>query len=225
MLSEITIKNNFTHIFTISHDILHYMKSSKQHDPNNQDTSMSYQPENSPAENFEEQKTTDIHRQSMFSEHVLPPFTWSVPTHRHTEKNADWYWAVGIATLSIAVTAIILENYFFAILIIIASVTLSLFGSKPPRIIDVGVDDTGILIDDLFYPFQNLEAFWIDEEEKWGNSLLILRSNRPLSPLISVWIDEETIDIDELRDHLQHFLEAEEMKEPISQRVMEWIGF
>src|SRR3989339_740914 len=88
--------------------------------------------------------------------------SWETIEYLHREKTNDWYWIVGIITVSVALIAIILNNVIFAILIIVSSFTLSLFASKKPEIITIEIGETGITVGKNNYPYKELESFWIE---------------------------------------------------------------
>ena len=43
---------------------------------------------------------------------------WDAHEYEHKERNRDWFWAVGIISVSLAVVAVIFGNIIFAILIL-----------------------------------------------------------------------------------------------------------
>lgn len=169
----------------------------------------------------EEQKTTPD------SEQVdLPPLTWTTTEYRHTPKGSDWYAAVGVIAVCFAITAFIFGQILFGILIMVAAGTLMLYALRAPQGVEVGMDDDGIAIGDQFFSYTDLESFWIDKEHDHIEApLLLLKSNQLLTPLITVWIDDDVVDVEEVREHLEQFLEEEELEEPITQHLMELLGF
>ena len=46
-------------------------------------------------------------------------FSWQTKEYVYQHKSADWYWALGIITVSFAAAAFILNNRLFGILILI----------------------------------------------------------------------------------------------------------
>jgi len=49
---------------------------------------------------------------------------WDAHEYEHRERSPDWFWAVGIISVSVAVAAVIFGNIIFGILVIIAAFTL-----------------------------------------------------------------------------------------------------
>ncbi len=147
---------------------------------------------------------------------------WQAPEYKYTEKKADWFWAVWIIALSISIASIIYQNILFAVLIIIGSFTLVMYALRKPKMTTFGVSSKGLQIADAFYPYRNLRSFWISDDDTNDKKLLIL-SNKILSPLISIPL--ENVDIDKIREILLKSLEEEETEEPLSYKIMEYLGF
>lgn len=149
--------------------------------------------------------------------------SWRGYEYTHHEKSSDWFWALGIVALSSAVTAIIFKNILFALLILIGAFTIALFASKKPNLIHYEINRRGVAIDDVLYPFNTLESFWIDEDEH-GHLSLIIKSERVVMPYIIIPL-EEPVNFEDVRNVLLTKLEEEELHEPISHKVLEFFGF
>ncbi len=148
--------------------------------------------------------------------------SWQVAEHKDKARTTDWYWAVGIIALSIAVIAVILSDGFFAILIILGTVILVSITLKPAKILNISLDQRGLIIDKEMYPYATLESFWVDIKDE-DEPKIIFKSKKTLMPLVIVpLVDYHHLDA---RDFLLQFLEEKEMHEPVSQKVMEKLGF
>lgn len=147
--------------------------------------------------------------------------SWKAPEHFHTEKNNDWYWAVAIITITLASLAFIFKNFMFGIFIIIGAFALMIQASKKPRIINYEINDRGIIIDGVLYPFLSLESFWIDSNEQ--PSKIIIKSHKLFMPYITINIEE--VDPEKVREILLNYIAETEHVEPISQKIMERFGF
>lgn len=148
--------------------------------------------------------------------------TWEAYEHHHTNKGSDWFWILGIITIAVTVTAILLGNMLFGILIFIAGLVTALHGAQKPRIIPFAVTQRGLRIEDTLYPYTTLEAFYIDEEDPSGPQLLS-RSEKLFMPLIVMPIPEEYID--EIEDILASRLPEETLEEPFATKLLEFFGF
>ncbi len=147
--------------------------------------------------------------------------SWEALEHHHEEKNNDWFWAVGIVSVSIAVTAIILNNVIFAILILISAVTLAIHATKKPRMLRVQIDERGITVDRFFYPYSSLESFWVNEQE--NPAVLLIKLKRFFLPFVVIRLED--VPAENVRAELDGLLKEEEQHEPLLQKIMERFGF
>lgn len=151
------------------------------------------------------------------NEHLI----WTTLEYPYREKSSDWYWAVGIIAVSMAITSILFENLLFAVFIILSLFTLLLYSKHRPSQIEVKIGDRGIEEGKLRYPYRSLESFWV--EDRYGEAKLILKSLRKTLPYITITI--EGVESDTVRDHLRKYLPEEEHHEPLSKKIMEYLGF
>lgn len=150
-----------------------------------------------------------------------PLLTWAAAEHVHKEHGADWYWTVGVVSVGIAIIAIIFGNLLLALFVIIGGISLALHSLKKPPLVQFSILERGVQIDTQFYAYSNLESFWI-LESTLPNKLFI-KSKKLFMPLLTIPL--EGVPSDTVREILIHALEEEELHEPISEIVMEWIGF
>lgn len=146
--------------------------------------------------------------------------TWKVPEYTYREHSPDWFWAVGIVGLGLAVTAVILDNVFFAVLLFVATATLLLQALKRPRMLELGIGERGIRVDKTLYPYTTLETFWISEDEP---PHLLVRSQKTFLPLLVIPLGNADSML--IRETLLEFILEEELQEPFTQKIMERLGF
>ncbi len=149
------------------------------------------------------------------------PLRWGTYEYIHREKGPDWFWAVGIVAVAFAVTAIILNNVLFGILILLATFTLLIYAARHPEIIGVEINHRGIIIDQYFHPYTTLDSFWV--EEHVHHPKILIKSKKLLMPYIIVHIED--MHPDEIREYLGQYLVEEEHTEPFLQKLMEHVGF
>jgi hypothetical protein len=147
--------------------------------------------------------------------------TWSVQEYEHKEKRTDWYIALGVIAVSIAVASFLLGNTLFAILIIVGTFTLAIYSMREPGIMEIELSKRGILINDTVYPYNTLESFWVEEYDK--EPKIIIQSEKVLMPYIIIPLGNT--DPDEVREFLFEYLDEEEHHEPLSHKLMEYLGF
>jgi len=149
------------------------------------------------------------------------PIIWEGPEYDFREKNPDWFWAVGIITVCIAIGSIIYQNYLFAILIVVSITILLMFSFKKPETIQFEINDKGVKIKDALYSYKEMRNFWIDRHHK--TIKLLINTNRVMSPLLDIPIPHEIKDA--IGNHLAKLVKEEEIAEPASHRIMHYLGF
>jgi hypothetical protein len=150
-----------------------------------------------------------------------PLISWNAPEHIHFEKTNDWYWGVGIVTLTLTVIAFLFGSIITGLLILIGSTALVIHASKPARTIYYEINDRGLMIDDVLYPFLSLESFWVTHDQVFPK--LLIKSRRPLMPLIAIHIDE--INPEEIRNVLLRYIAETEHREHFLKQTLESFGF
>lgn len=152
---------------------------------------------------------------------VVPLIKWTGPEHHHTHKTYEWYWAVAIIALTIAVLSFIFGNSIFAVFIIVGAIALTLNAHRPPKEISIEINDRGVVIDKTLYPFLHLESFWVDNDH--NEPRLMIKSRKTFVPLISLIIRD--IDDEEVRQVLLKYIAEVEHPETLGKRILEVLGF
>ena len=147
---------------------------------------------------------------------------WDTPEYYYTKKSIDWYWAVWIIAISLAITSVILNNIIFGIFIIVATFALSIFAAKPPEIIHCKINTEGIITNKKYYSFENLESFSIDIETPTIPKLILI-SKKLLMPHIVIPI--QNIKIEDIKIFLTNHLPEKNHREPLLHKLVEYLGF
>ncbi|MCI5050791.1 MAG: hypothetical protein MRY57_00580 [Candidatus Pacebacteria bacterium] len=150
-------------------------------------------------------------------------FAWSTPEYEFKQKRKDWYWIVGAVAVGLIILAIILQNYLFAFLIAIAAFLMITLAAKEPLSLPIEISEHGIQVYKETYTYDSLFNFWITYDKN-NEPILLLLTDRRISPIISLTIDED-IDVMELREYLLNFIDEQEMKESLTDRIIDKIGF
>ncbi|MDQ5969328.1 MAG: hypothetical protein QG579_485 [Patescibacteria group bacterium] len=151
----------------------------------------------------------------------MEKISWNTIEYLHTEKTTDWYWIVGIITLSIALISIILNNIIFAILIVVSSFTLSLFASRKPEIINIEMNNSAVLVSKERHAYKDIESFWVETRD--FNPRVLLKSKKMFMPFIVILIDD--IEPEEVQTFLSKHLPEEEHSEPLLEKLLLYFGF
>ncbi len=149
------------------------------------------------------------------------PIQWVAPEYSHKVKTVDWFWAVGIISISLAGVAIIFNNVLLAIFILLGTFTLSLYAHRVPLEVKYEINEKGILSGNTLYPYRSLESFWV--ETNHHEPRLYIHSKRVMVPHITILLGDINPDI--VEQYLSKYLHQEEYVEPLSHRLLEYLGF
>lgn len=147
---------------------------------------------------------------------------WEAYEHHHDEKSGDWFWILGIATISLAVASILLGNALLGILIFVGGAVVAMLATRDPKIISYAVTQRGLRIDDKLYPYTNLECFFIDEEGPYGPQLLV-KSEKVFMPLLILPLPEDAQD--EIEGIIAERLPEQHLEEPLAHKLLEFLKF
>ncbi len=147
--------------------------------------------------------------------------TWETPEYEQKEKSVDWYIALGVVAVSTATASFLLGNILFAILILLSIFGLAMYSAKTPGILKIELNNRGILVNNTVYSYSTLESFWVEEYDK--EPKIIIQSEKALMPYIIIPLGDA--DPDKVREFLFEYLEEEEHYEPLSHKIMDYLGF
>lgn len=151
----------------------------------------------------------------------MTKLTWTAPEYVYRHKTPDWYWILGIVTVTATIVSVLLGNILFSIVIILSGFVLALYGARPPRVLTYTLSEKGIAIDATMYPYSTLESYWIDDTV--SPSRILVQSRKLAMPLIVIPIEE--VHDDEVSEVLTQYLHEVEHHESISQKIFEYFGF
>lgn len=149
---------------------------------------------------------------------------WSALEYEEKDRSVDWYWAVGIVALAVAIISIVYRNYLFAILTVVAAFTLLLYAARKPNIINFELGRRGIRVNKVLYPYTTLRSFWIHRHNNNRKGKLMVQSERMFMPYITIPLPDEP-DADVIHDLISEYLPEEEHPENLSEIIMEKFGF
>jgi hypothetical protein len=147
---------------------------------------------------------------------------WDAHEYEHKERSQDWFWAVGIISVAIAVATAIFGNVIFGIFILTAVFALALFINRPPETVHVVIDEKGATREKIHYPYSTLKTFWIDTDH--SHPKIMLSSEKIFMPLIILPLSPD-VDVDELHDTLSQILIEQYHSLPFVEKVIEYLGF
>lgn len=94
------------------------------------------------------------------TDHGAVLFSWQFPEFTHHERSQRWYaWAV-VAMVLLLLYAIFTRNFLFAVITIIAALTIALI-HRNPRQINFKITEDGISVNGVFYEYDAIKNFFI----------------------------------------------------------------
>ncbi len=148
---------------------------------------------------------------------------WETPEYYYSPKSKDWYWGLAIIAVTIAIVSFLTGDALFGVFTLIAAFTLALFAHQPPRVVAVELSARGVALGKTFYPYTELESYWVDIEENPNHPKILFKSKRLLMPYIAIPLGN--MHPDDVADYLIHFLPEVHHKEPLLMRLLEDFGF
>jgi len=153
--------------------------------------------------------------------------SWHALEYEELEHSSDWFWALGIIVVTSSIAAIIFGNYFFATLLIFSGVLLGFFAVKKPDMVAYELNANGLQVRNRLYPYENIKSFWVQlgaSPEAGIKPMLFIHSERMFMPIIEIPIHEEMAE--EIHSiMLDQNIPEVEMKEHVSEKIMEVLGF
>lgn len=152
---------------------------------------------------------------------------WSALEYEEKERNADWFWALGIIVVTSAIASLIYGNYFFAILVVLSGILLGFFAIKKPDMVFYELNEKGLKIRTRLYLYENIKSFWVQNGSSGEVELkptLFIKSERVFMPIISVPIPNN-IALEIRAVMIAKDIPLEEMREHVSEKIMDFLGF
>ncbi|MDB5187853.1 MAG: protein of unknown function with transrane region [Candidatus Kaiserbacteria bacterium] len=146
---------------------------------------------------------------------------WSTYEHEHVEREDEWYWGMAIIAVSLAVVSVIFGDLFFALVIIMAAVSLALVSRHPPELTHFEISDRGVRVGRHLHRYDEIIAFWVEDEHE-AIPLLLIDTIKPLTPNIIIPIVD--VDSHQVRALMKEHSNEQFMKEPLAHKILEFFG-
>ena len=149
------------------------------------------------------------------------PIRWRAYEHDHIERTSDWFWALGIFAVCCALISVLLGNFFFGILILIAATTIGILAQSPPPLTEFELSDRGIRVGDTLHRYEEILSFWVEDHDV-DPPILLVDTTKWLSPNLVIPIPD--LDPKLVRAYLVERAEEVPMKEPVWHKILEFFG-
>ncbi len=147
--------------------------------------------------------------------------SWKTREYRYIKKQAEWYWSLGIITISLSIASAILSNLSFAGVVLLSGFLLAVYGVRIPRVVTFVLNKKGLQAGLKLYPFVSLKSFWVEDLNTYPK--LILQSKKTFMPYIVIPLGDT--DTSAVREFLLRKLPEEEHCESVFDKLAERLGF
>lgn len=149
------------------------------------------------------------------------PIKWEGYEYTHKPKSGDWFWFIASGALVLITASILLKNFLLGVIAIAGAFSIAILGAQKPRKLNYAIQNRGIKAGSHFYPFKELESFWINYEPPLKKELL-LKSKKKIMKHIKIPLDNNNPK--SIREILKKVLKEEEQEETFVDIVTEKLG-
>ncbi len=156
----------------------------------------------------------EVHPRVPEAGHIL--HAWSIPEYQLHSRGTMWYIVAGVLLIGLLIYAFVTANFLFALLVILFAIIIFLSHTNEPPIVEVSLTDTGMVMNNRFYPYYSLHSFWIIFEPPFTKHLYVDFQNS-MRPSMAIHLGDE--DPLEVRKTLRKFVyeDLEKKEEPLSE--------
>jgi len=115
-----------------------------------------------------------------------PKISWHVSEHYTHERTKRWYAAAMLILAILLAYAILTANFLFAIILIVASITMILRDKQETAQLAVAIDDDGMHIGKEHFLYAKLKNFWIYYEPDENAKTLFLEFKNIARPRLAI---------------------------------------
>jgi hypothetical protein len=145
-------------------------------------------------------------------------YSWSVKEYEKFDRGRRWYVLMAIIAIALIAYAVISANYLFALIIVLFGIIILLQEMNEPMEVDFAISETGIVVGTNYFPFSELEKYWIIYNPPEIKTLYFEPKN-----IIKHRLSIPLLDADPLliRSYLNQYLleDLETEQEPLSDRL------
>lgn len=148
----------------------------------------------------------------------MPQHTWTFSDIDSKQRGSGWVAVLVIAGIALIVYALATLNFLFAFIVFGSGLVLLLGHFRGSRSVKVTIDDNGVTLGNKFFPYNEIQNFWIMYEPPI--KLLYIKPKTFFLPSLSFPLeDQNPVDIRAfLRQYTEEDLEREH--EPVTDRIM-----
>jgi len=108
---------------------------------------------------------------------------WKAPDYYANEKGPAWSIMVGIVAILLSLLLIYTGNYMPVIIVVLAVVVAFQTSHEKPETVEFAIDESGVIARNQYYPFDELESFWVSKHKENKFILYLETASRWKGPL------------------------------------------
>lgn len=147
---------------------------------------------------------------------------WQAPEYVHYPKDQSWFWRVGVVGFIFLIVAVLLKNFLFAIIALLGTFTVVMYGARAPEMTTFALTPKGIRVRNRLYPYDNLHSFWVHDERHPNK--IIVESEHTFLPHMVIPLPPE-ITHEQAREYLLQYLPEVRHEESLVDIIWENLGF
>jgi hypothetical protein len=131
-------------------------------------------------------------------------FAWETVAWEGRNRGPRWYLIMILIAAVGVIYAILVSNFLFAFLILLASIILIVAGNQEQKRILVQIGDAGVVVDGRLYEYKDLNTFSIIYHPP-QTKLLYIEPRGVMHPRVRLLLEEQNPV--EIRSHLKQYLQ------------------
>jgi len=136
---------------------------------------------------------------------------WDFPEFEQHERTKKWYIVAIIVMGLFLIYAILTKNILFAIILVLAAFITVVQSFQKPQMIHAAITESGIMVGEKFYPYDELAGFWVIYNPPLAKLLYLDFKNSIKKSLPIALVDVDPVEVrDILSQYLEEDLEREE---------------
>lgn len=148
--------------------------------------------------------------------------SWTAPEYPYYKKTQGWLAGLGIISAALLIASLLMKNYFFAVLIPVASFLIYIYAQKRPRQITVRISEETVDVgENLSFFHKEIASFWVADD--LADKSLILETKKFLQPKISLLLADQ--DPEEVRQALLKFTKEKRQNEHFADIIAKRLKF
>lgn len=147
---------------------------------------------------------------------------WPVPEFIKHQRGGYWYLLAVLAVLGVLAYSVFTYNFFLIIITVLTVIILFVYHRQEPEMVDFAITEQGLLVGRRFYPYKEINKFWLVYQRGRTKSLFI-DFKGVIRPHLDIPLEQQ--DPLAIRDILLKYLEEDldKEEEPLLDLLAKWL--